>query len=338
MCVGWGERAKPGTEGEETYTATTGEMLPEHYGAERKACKTGHQFPSDPGRGHQSGACWVVVGGVVMGVGQSSPRKGKRSPTPSPTLVLGHSPKALSLSLPRRCCCSLSVAPQGQEDPAQIASEDHRPQTSPGQRRGPPRLPEAPPRSPGARGARSPGGRDHQALAPDGRAGGGAGRAAGSGGSLPAWALPPHATLGLAACLARLAPGARGRDPALGGRPAPRPAGRAARALGVHGAPALPRAGRMGAPQAGAGVPDRTLSTAATARRQPGPDPPVRGTGFGRTAAPRPPTPAQGHRPGVRKTPREDELSERNPSVPLVASDRWRDGICAFWSLGVSLF
>lgn len=181
-------------------------------------------------------------GGAVTGVGQSS--RGRVSDSPhTPTPVLGHSPKALSLSLPRRCCCPLSVAPQGQEDPAQIASEDPPLQTAPGQPRGPSRLPEAPPPPPGAGGARSPGGGDHQALAPGGRAGGGAGRAAGCGGSLPAWALPPHATFGLAARLARLAAGARGCDPALGSRPAPRPAGLAARALGAHDALSSPPAG-----------------------------------------------------------------------------------------------
>lgn len=49
---------------------------PKHSGAQRKACKTEHWFPPDPGRGHQSGACWVVVGRVVMGAGHSRPGRG----------------------------------------------------------------------------------------------------------------------------------------------------------------------------------------------------------------------------------------------------------------------
>ncbi|XP_027470478.1 serine/arginine repetitive matrix protein 1-like [Zalophus californianus] len=49
-------------------------------------------------------------------------------------------------------------------------------------------------------------------------------------------------------------------------------------------------------------------------------------------------SPAQGHGPVFRKTAREDEPAEQNPSVPLVASDRRSDGICALSSLCVFPF
>lgn len=138
-----------------------------------------------------------------------------------------HSPEHLLFSLQRRCWPP-SPASQGQDNPAQRASEDQESGSQPGQPGGQTLLPKAPPPTPVAGSPRAPDGPHVQTRQPSGRAGRGLGRPAGPGGRLPAGACPRHGAHGLAARLAQLAAGARRGEPALGALRTRRPAGCAA--------------------------------------------------------------------------------------------------------------
>lgn len=135
-------------------------------------------------------------------------------------------PGTLPILSPGRFCPE-SLAMRGEQNPAQVISDDHRLGMLPGPPGGQARLPKTLPPPV----ASSP--RDHcrhlvQALQPHGLAGGGPARAASSGGRLPAGTRPRHRADGLAARLAHLAADARGGRPAMGGRRAGHPVVRAA--------------------------------------------------------------------------------------------------------------